>query len=65
MSCRFLKGEGFLIFVLVHMILILTYVSPSNCNKYVVDLMGHEGLGFIGVLRKRKLKNEWELNRTF
>jgi hypothetical protein len=47
------------------MILILTYVSFSNCNKCVVDLMGHEGLGFIGVIRKRKLKNEWELNRTF
>jgi hypothetical protein len=47
------------------MILILTYVSSSNCNKCVVDLMGHEGLGFIGVIKKRNLKNEWELNKTF
>jgi len=31
----------------------------------VVNLMEHDGLGFDSVIKKRKWKSEWELNKTF
>jgi len=42
-----------------------TFVFPSNCNKYVVDLAKWNGLRIVDVIKNRKQKNEWALNMTF